>query len=103
MNPIQLRKQLLLAESELNRAQLVADITALRMGAHTLAARARSFRAIASTAAVLVAALAAFRGRKSADAAAKPSWLQTLLKSASLISTIWLACRSQGRDQNEVT
>jgi len=102
MNALQLRKQLLLAESELNRAQLAGDITALRAGVRALGARAKSFRAIASSAAVLVTTLAAFRGRKSADDAAKPSWFQTLLKSASLISTLWLACRSPGRDQTEV-
>ncbi|MCU0783737.1 MAG: hypothetical protein MUF81_06755 [Verrucomicrobia bacterium] len=101
MNPLESRKQLLIAESELNRAQLVGDLTALTAGVHTLTDRAKSFSAIASSAAVLVAGLAAFRCGKSVDADAKPSWLQTILKSAGLISTLWLAFRSQGREQTD--
>jgi hypothetical protein len=100
MNPLQSRKKLLIAESELNRAQFVQDWETLAEGVHAIAGRAKSFSAIASSAAVLVAALAAFRRGRSAHPEAKPSWLQTILKSASLISTIWLAFRSpqRGRD-----
>jgi hypothetical protein len=40
MNPLESRKQLLIAESELNRAQLVVDLAALTDGVRTLADRA---------------------------------------------------------------
>jgi hypothetical protein len=63
MNPLESRKQLLIAESELNRAQLVADLAALTAGVRAITDRARSFGSIASSAAVLVAGLAAFRRR----------------------------------------
>ena len=102
MNPLESRKQLLLAESELNRAQLVGDMAALRADVRALTDRAKSFGSIASSAAVLVAGLAAFRRGKSAAAGAKPSWLQTILKGAGLISTLWLAFRSQGCDRDRV-
>ena len=75
MNPLESRKQLLIAESELNRAQLAGDLAALTAGVRTLADRAKSFGSIASSAAVLVAGLAAFRRGKPVDAVAKPSWL----------------------------
>jgi len=101
MNPLESRKQLLIAESELNRAQLVRDMAALTDGVRTITDRARSFGSIASSALLLVAGLAAFRHRKPVDADAKPSRLQTILKGAGLISTLWLAFRSQGRDQKE--
>ena len=101
MNPLESRKQLLIAESELNRAQLVGDMAALTAEVRTLAGRAKSFGSIASSAAVLVAGLAAFRRGKPADADAKPSWLRTILKGAGLISTLWLEFRSQGRDQTD--
>jgi len=101
MNPLESRKQLLIAESELNRAQLAGDLAALTAGVRTLTDRAKSFSAIASSAAVLVAGLAAFRRGKPAAAAANPSWLQTILKGAGLISTLWLAFRSRGRDQQD--
>jgi hypothetical protein len=97
LNPLQSRKQLLIAESELNRAQLVQEWETLAEGVWSVAGRAKSFASIASSAAVLVAGLAAYRRRKSAPPEPKPSWLQTILKTASLVSTIWLAFRSPRR------
>ena len=88
----------MVAESELNRAQLVGDMAALTAGVRTLTDRAKSFDSIASSAAVLVAGLAAFQCGKRVDADAKPSWLQTILKGAGMICSLWLAFRSQGRD-----
>ena len=102
MNTLQSRKQLLLAESELNRAQLAGDMAALTAEVRTLTDRAKSFGSIASSAAVLVAGLTAFRRGKPAGADAKPSWRQTLLKGAGLISTLWLAFRSQRRDRDGI-
>ena len=99
LNPLESRKQLLIAESELNRAQLVQEWDAMTAGIRTFTARVKTYGSIASSAAVLVAGLAAFRRGKPVDADAKPSWLQTILKGAGLISTLWLAFRSQGRDQ----
>ena len=101
MNPLESRKQLLIAESEINRAQLVGDMAAVAAGVRTLTNRAKSFGSIASTAAVLVAGLAAFRRGKPVDAGAKPSWLQNILKGAGMVSTLWLAFRSRGRDQKD--
>ncbi len=94
MNSLKSRKQLLIAESELNRAQLAGDLTALADGVRTLTDRAKSFGSIVSSTMVLVAGLAAFRRGKTMDAEGKPSWLQTILKSAGLVSTLWLAFRS---------
>jgi hypothetical protein len=101
MNPLESRKQLLIAESELNRAQLVGDLAALADGVRTLTDRAKSFGSIVSSTMVLVAGLAALRRGKTVDLDTKPSWLQTILKGAGLISTLWLAFRSRGRDQKD--
>ena len=97
MNPLESRKQLLIAESELNRAQLAGDVAALTAEFRALRDRAKSFDSIASSAAVLVAGLAAFRRGKLLDAGPKPSWLRTISQGAGLISTLWLAFRSQRR------
>jgi hypothetical protein len=102
MNSLESRKQLLIVESELNRAQLAGDMAALTAGVRTLTDRAKSFGSIASSAAVLVAGLAAFRRGKPMGADAKPSWLRTILKGAGLISTFWLAFRSQRRDRDGI-
>ena len=99
MNPLEQQKRLLIAESELNRSQMIGDMAALKDDLRTLTGRAKSYSLLASSAAVLVAGLAARRRGKSGDAAAKPSWPQTLLKGASLVSTLWLALRKQRPDQ----
>lgn len=100
MNRLESRKRLLVAESELNRAQLAQDWVAMTTGVRSFIGRARSFGAIASTAALLVTGFAAFRHTtKSTPADEKPSWWQTLLKTAGTISTLWLAFRARGHDQ----
>jgi hypothetical protein len=100
LNPLDSRKQILLGESEMNRAQMLADMAALSADFRALGDRARSFNSIASSAAVLVSGLTAFRRGKAADQEAKPSWLRTVLKGAGLVSNLWLAFRTKGRDRN---
>lgn len=99
MSRLESRKQLLIAESELNREQLNEDIMALTAGVHALTDRAKSFGSIASSAAWLVAGLAAFRRPNSTPTDAKPSWLRKILRGAGMASSLWLAFRSGRRDQ----
>lgn len=101
MNPLESRKQLLIAESELNRAQLTQEWRAMAADVHALASRARTIGSFASAAAALVAGVASFRRLKSGAAAAKPSWPQTILKGAGLVSSIWLAFRARRHDQKD--
>jgi negative regulator of sigma E activity len=101
MNPLKSRKQLLIAESELNRAQLIQELETIKDEVRSLANQARTITSIASAAATLIAGVAAMRRKKSAPAEEKPSWLQTIVKGAGLVSTLWSAFRSQSRDQNE--
>lgn len=99
VNSLESRRQLLVAESELNRAQLVQDWGAITTGVRTLTDRAKTYGSLASSAALLVAGLAALRRGKSEDAGAKHSWWRTILKGAGWVSTLWLAFRAKGRDQ----
>ncbi|HUD47810.1 MAG TPA: hypothetical protein VMR33_13330 [Candidatus Baltobacteraceae bacterium] len=92
-----MRKQLLLAESELNRAQLAEELQTVAHGVHSLVGRAKSFGWIISSTAVLAGALAAFRRGRPAEGDAKPSRLQSILKGAGLISTLWTAFRPRDR------
>src|SRR5580704_7901879 len=94
MNPLKSRKQLLIAESELNRAQLVQELQTMAGGIKSLANQVRTIGSFASAAASLVAGIASFRRKKSVPDTEKSSWLQTILKGAGLISTIWSAFRS---------
>lgn len=98
---MQSRKRLLIAESELNRAQLAGDVAAMTAGFRSLAERARLFRSIASSAAVLLSGLAAVRSARRAEADVKTSRFQTILKGASLVSTFWLAFRSPRHERTD--
>jgi hypothetical protein len=99
MKPLASRKQLLIAESELNRVQLVSAWQTMAGEVHGLTRRVRTAGSFASAAASLVAGLASFRCKKSAPAAEKPSWLQTFLKGAGLVSTFWQSFRPSARKQ----
>ena len=99
LNPLESRKRLLVAESELNRAQLAREWGAMTVGVRALTGRVKSFGSIVSAVALLVAGLAAFRRGQRVDAEVKPFWLQTILKAAGMVSTLWLAFRAKGHDQ----
>jgi hypothetical protein len=101
LNPLELQKLLLLAESELNRAQLVQEWQTISDGVHAIKSQARIFSSLAATAASLFAILAAIRRKKSAPAAEKLSWLQTILKGVQLAGSLWPAFRPQRRGQKE--
>jgi hypothetical protein len=102
MNSLESRKQLLIAESELNRAQLVQEWQVMRAEVHSLTSQARSISSIASAVASLVAGLASCRRKPSAPAVKKPSWWQTLLKGAGLFGAFWSEFRSQGRGRGGI-
>lgn len=89
MNPLELRKQILIAESELNRAQLLQEWQTMADGVRSVAERARTLSALTSTAALLLAGLASFRRFKSAPADGKSSGWRTLLKGAQLAGSLW--------------
>ena len=100
VNELAERKRLLIAESELNRAHLIEDMTALREDVSALTRRVKTMTSIAAVATALVTGVAALRRRKPAGPAnPKRSWLQGALKGASLVSNLWHSFRSNGHDQ----
>ena len=101
MNALESRKQLLIAESELNRAHLIEDVTTMKASVRTITARAKSYGAIASSVASLVTGLMSIKRSPPVEAGAKPSWLQTMLKGAGLVSIIWSAFRPPVRKQED--
>lgn len=93
MSPLALRKRLLIAESELNRAQLSADCEAMARGVHDLARRAQGVADWAAAAGLLIAAVRVCRRAPPPPVAANPSWLQKILNCARIASTLWFALR----------
>jgi len=103
MSPLEARKQLLIAESELDRSKLVGDVEAMAVGVRSLTDRAKSLSAIASSAALLAAGYAALKRGQTVDSSVKPSRWQSIRKGAGLISAVWLALRSRRREQQRTS
>ena len=102
LSPLASRKQRLIAESELNRAQLSEEWQTMAHGVRDLADRVKTISAWASAAALLVAGVTALRRGSPAPGTAKSSWFQTIVNGARLASTIWLAYRARGeQDQHK--
>ena len=97
LNPLESRKKLLVAESEINRVRMQEEWHAMTDGIRSLADRVRSVSSLAPAAALLVAGVSAFRCGKSVSMGAKPSWFQSALKGARMAGSIWLAFRARQR------
>jgi hypothetical protein len=89
MNSLTLRKRLLIAESELNRAQLAEEWHTMAEDVRLVAGKAKTISTVALAAALLVAGLVQFRRAMSARAGQKSSWWQTLLQGAKMAVTLW--------------
>ncbi len=100
MKSLSSRKQLLIAESDINRSRLVDEMSELTASASALTDRAKSFRWIGSAAALLWAGVAAFRRHKSVPATPGFSWRNILFKATGLASTFYLASRPWNRNGN---
>jgi len=101
LSSLESRKQLLLAESELNRAQLVQELRSVAERIRPVTDRAEIIRSLVADAAGLIAGLAFFRRQKSAGVEPKPSWWQTLLKGAQLAGALWSGLRPSGHEPND--
>ncbi len=94
--PLQTRKQLLIAESELNREQWSTEWQAMAQGVRHWADRTKTTVAWASWAALLVARFTALRRARPLSKDTKVSWIQRILQGGRAASTLWLALRRLG-------
>ena len=100
LRALEVRKKLLLAEGDLQRALLLEDLTDLRAQSGRLAQRARSVVALASTAVVALAGVSAWRRKaatQEADSPSHPSWMNVLIKGIRVGASLWFALRSRPR------
>jgi len=101
MKPLSLRKQLLIAESELNRAQLMQEWQGLKTDVDTLADQAGNVPSLISAAVLLFTGLTTLGSRRPTPAPAKKPWWQSLLKGAQMAGTIWSVCRPATPDKHK--
>jgi hypothetical protein len=99
LTPLETRKQLLLVESELNRAQLLDEVRDFKNEIHRLMNQAHGIGFMASLAARLAATIsAAGRAFSHHDEGGKTSWISTLLNGARVGTSLWRLLRSWRRN-----
>jgi hypothetical protein len=103
VSPLKLRKDLLIAESDLNRARLMEEWDAATEWHRTLSAGARTVGSVASAAALLVSGVRAFRQKRDPRNGAALSWLQPLIKGAGLVASLCETFRSRNGAPNDHT
>jgi hypothetical protein len=96
ISPLETRKRLLIAESDLNRAEMVQELEAAIDDFRSVAGHVKSVGLIVSSTALLVGTLTAFRRRKPGGTGARLFPLQAILKGAGLIRNLWTAFRERG-------
>ena len=96
-----MRKDLLIAESELNRAQLMEEWAAATEWHRTLSAGARTVGSVASAVALVVSGLRAFRRKREPQTGGVASWLQPAIKGAGLIASLFSAFRSRSCNEED--
>src|SRR5690606_21224331 len=95
LNSLALRKKLLVAESEINRARLLEDGEIVLAGARAASQKVRSVSAWIPTAGLLATTVGAFlRNRKSASRR-KTSWIQTAFKGVKILGLLWMTFRGR--------
>lgn len=97
LNPLQSRKQLLIAESEINRAEMEEEWLDVCHEARTLIDGVKSVTSLASAAGLLGAGISMFKKSRSGLTRSKFSWLQTGLRVAQVAGSLWLGFRAKQR------
>lgn len=96
LTPLALRKQLLLAESEVNRLQLRHEWHDLEREAGGIVRQAKSvWSTVASTVSMGMAGYNAFRELRSERREGKSSWLGTIVSGVRLGTALWNSYRSK--------
>ena len=99
MTPLESHKQILLAESALNRALLTEEWQTLADESAALARQAATLGSVVAGVVLLTAGYASGRRHPAPPAAAKTPWWRTLLTVATLVVSLWAEVRSSGRNE----
>jgi hypothetical protein len=97
MNELEARKQLLLAESAVNRALLDRDWETMVQGAVGIVSEVKQAGKLLGVGAALIGALGIFRRARTPKATAGRSWFRTLFGLARWAVPIWMELRREPR------
>jgi hypothetical protein len=93
LSPLQARKQLLLLEADLHRAQFGTELGKLNHAVKAVVHQAASLGSMVSLAALLVSGLSGFRRKAPTDR--KPRLITRLFSLAKFATTAWIALRGR--------
>jgi hypothetical protein len=97
---LEMRKRLLVEESELNREQFTHVSLTLKEELCTLTKGAQTLGSVCVSASTLAAGIANLRRhQKPAEAVSQPSWIQILNKGAGLVFTFWRVFQPSSRNR----
>jgi hypothetical protein len=99
MSPIASQKLLLIAESDLNRANLMEDFATLSADLQAFTGRAASVGSLTASAIGLVAGLVALQQGRSPEPPAASPWFQNLLTGTNLLAKLWRMWNPPGRER----
>jgi hypothetical protein len=95
MKDLESRKQLLVAESELNRASLEWEWRRMVGEVHALRRQSETISSLVKAAATMASGLSSLCGNRPSRAPEKFSWGQAVLKGAALAGTFWSELRAK--------
>lgn len=93
------RKRLLVAESELNRAQFLGAIAVSGTTVRALLHGAGSIGSVVSSIGRILGSLGGDRRDPDAKPGAGPSWMRWAVEAAGLVSTAWFAFKRRARNR----
>jgi hypothetical protein len=105
ISPLQTRKKLLIAESEMNRTELVREFDRVKGEISHLKKQLRTFGSIASSAALAATAFSIFRKRRTSSEDSNgggkiASWISSALAGARLGTSLFLKIKSILRERD---
>ena len=96
LTELEVRKQLLVAESDINRARLIAELQPAVDQLHTLSSRVKSLGGILAAVTVFATGRAMFRrhaAKSEERRESRPSWFRTILSGAQMARSLWRSFR----------
>jgi len=100
MNSLPSHKQLLIAESELNRLQLAGELACLKKAASSISGSAKSLASALSVVGIALTGWKTLTSNKSEPINAKPSTMSAALTVAELVLTLWMLFRTRAREEH---
>ncbi len=97
INSLATRKQLLIAESNLNRVRLIQDLKTISSGCNDIARHARSWKGVSDCAISLMTAFDGYHPRKESRHHTHSSWGETLTSGVRLVTALWQQFHSRKR------